>query len=294
MTIVLVRRDINEDELTSKYIKCPECGENVKMEIKNYKISLYDCKNGHKINNILFNKYEDYQKKAISKIVNCDKNGLNNYQCSTHIRPFSGYCIKCKKNICDECFCEHSAPRSPGCTVEYFGKIFKSQRTLKEKLKEIKKPINKFNNNVNKLITMLNKVKDYINTYYNIINNIISNYDDKKINYEMLINVNEINDKKEIINDLEKINNADGMEKKFNNIVRIYNKFNQIRLELKVEKEDIGKNIYFLGDYIKNDKGGKDILLKELNEKNVELFVDGEKCGYKNILTLKKREYITY
>ena len=67
-------RDINEDELTSKYIKCPECGENVKMKIKDYKISLYDCKNRHEINNILFNKYEYYQKKA-TKIVTRDKNG---------------------------------------------------------------------------------------------------------------------------------------------------------------------------------------------------------------------------
>ncbi len=64
-------KDINEErnQLTSKCIICPECGENVKIEIKNYKISLYDCKNGHKINDILFNKYEDYQKKASSKIV---------------------------------------------------------------------------------------------------------------------------------------------------------------------------------------------------------------------------------
>ena len=179
-------------------------------------------------------------------------------------RPFNSYCNKCKKNICEKCFDEHY-------------QIFKTKSTLKEKLKEIKKPIDKFNNNVNKLIKMLNKVKDYINTYYNIINNIINNYDDEKNNYEMLININQINDNKEIINDLDKINNENDMEKKFHNIVSIYNKFNQIRLELKVENKDIGKDIYFLGDNIKKFSGGKHKLLKELNEKNVELFIDN-KC----------------
>ena len=100
MTILV--RDIIEDELTSKYIKCPGCGENVEMKIENYKIS-FDCKNYHKINNILFNKYEDYQKKAISKIVTCDKNGLHNYECLIHHKHFGEYCNKCKKNMYIEC-----------------------------------------------------------------------------------------------------------------------------------------------------------------------------------------------
>ena len=81
--------DINEErnQLTSKCILCPECGENVKIEIKNYKISL-DCKNDHKIDDILFNKYEYYQKKASSKIVCniCNKTNMSEdkiYKCLT-------------------------------------------------------------------------------------------------------------------------------------------------------------------------------------------------------------------
>ena len=37
---------------------CPECNENIILEIKDYKINLYDCKNKHNINNILINEYE--------------------------------------------------------------------------------------------------------------------------------------------------------------------------------------------------------------------------------------------
>ena len=139
--------DINEErnKLTSKFIICPECGENVIIEIKNYKISL-DCKNGHKINDILFNKFEDFQKKASSKIVcnicnntnmskdyiykclTCKEKNIicdicisnhdrkheiinyerNNYRCSKHNEKFTEFCNKCKKNICFQCHHDHS------------------------------------------------------------------------------------------------------------------------------------------------------------------------------------------
>jgi len=104
------------------------------MKIENYKISLYDCKNKHKINNILFNKYEDYQKKDISKIVTCGKNGLYNYQCSINNQRFRDYCNKYKKNICIEC--EHSVHKSE---FKSFREIFTPKSALKEKLKEIEK-----------------------------------------------------------------------------------------------------------------------------------------------------------
>ena len=92
-TMIILVYNINEEkneeknELTSKYIICPECGENVKIKFKNYKISL-DCKNGHKINDILFNKYEYFQKKASEKIVcnicnKTDKSKGKFYKCLT-------------------------------------------------------------------------------------------------------------------------------------------------------------------------------------------------------------------
>ncbi len=37
---------------------CPECNENIILEIKDYKITLHGCKNKHNINNILINEYE--------------------------------------------------------------------------------------------------------------------------------------------------------------------------------------------------------------------------------------------
>ena len=41
-----------ESYIKSKQIICPECKENIRISIENYKIQLYDCINFHNINNI--------------------------------------------------------------------------------------------------------------------------------------------------------------------------------------------------------------------------------------------------
>ena len=38
----------------SKYIICPECKDNIRIKIKDYKIELYDCQNGHNIKNLSY------------------------------------------------------------------------------------------------------------------------------------------------------------------------------------------------------------------------------------------------
>ena len=53
--------DTNKNIYESNEIICPECKENKLIKIKDYKINLNDCKNGHKINKILINKYEKHK-----------------------------------------------------------------------------------------------------------------------------------------------------------------------------------------------------------------------------------------
>ena len=55
----------------SNDIICPKCKELCKYEIKDYKIKLYDCKNGHITENINLNEYENNQVIDISQI-KCD------------------------------------------------------------------------------------------------------------------------------------------------------------------------------------------------------------------------------
>ena len=55
---------------------CPECNENIILEIKDYKINLYDCKNKHNINNILINEYNQYKDLTKIECNNCKKNNM--------------------------------------------------------------------------------------------------------------------------------------------------------------------------------------------------------------------------
>ena len=55
------------DIIKSKNIICPDCKENIKMDIKDYKINLYECKKGHKFENILLNEFEETQNIDLSK-----------------------------------------------------------------------------------------------------------------------------------------------------------------------------------------------------------------------------------
>ena len=58
----------NKSTIKSEYIICPICKENIKYRIEDYKISLYECKNGHRIDKILLDKFDKTQYIDISKI----------------------------------------------------------------------------------------------------------------------------------------------------------------------------------------------------------------------------------
>ena len=47
------QKDFNESITKPKFIMCPECHENIRYKLNDYKINLYECRNGHKIDNIL-------------------------------------------------------------------------------------------------------------------------------------------------------------------------------------------------------------------------------------------------
>ena len=70
----------NEKEIISNEIICHECKENILINIKDYKINLNECKNGHKKENILLNEYENMQKVDLTKIIcnECKKNNIYN------------------------------------------------------------------------------------------------------------------------------------------------------------------------------------------------------------------------
>ena len=182
---------IKENKIKSKHIICPECKENVLMNISDYKIQLFNCKNNHIIDKIKFKDFEETQFIDVSKI-NCEKcnndfiNNIynnefyfcikcnltlcplckinhekehkiinfedKNYICYKHDEHFTKYCEECKLNICIQCEKDHKCHRSI-----YYGDLYIEE----DKNDELKDYIDKLNNDINEIITKLNKLKDF-------------------------------------------------------------------------------------------------------------------------------------
>ena len=70
---ILVNDNLDSSESESlslsKYIICPICKENSRLSIEKYRIKLYDCKNAHNSEDILFKNFEQMQKIDESKII---------------------------------------------------------------------------------------------------------------------------------------------------------------------------------------------------------------------------------
>ena len=93
-------KDEKDKEILLNEIICPKCKENILIDIKDYKINLYGCKNGHKIENILFSEYENMQKIDLSKII-CDKCSQNNINQIFNKELY--ICNNCGISLCPLC-----------------------------------------------------------------------------------------------------------------------------------------------------------------------------------------------
>jgi len=94
----------NENSKKPKNIICPKCKENIKMDIKDFKINLYECKNGHEIKNILLNEFDETQSIELDKII-CDTCKIKD-KSKTYNNEFFK-CLKCNKNLCPLCKSKH-------------------------------------------------------------------------------------------------------------------------------------------------------------------------------------------
>ena len=261
LTKDIVIKNLNE-------VLCPFCNENCLIEIKDYKISLYGCKNNHKKSDILINKYEETQKINISKIlcdqckernkgktynnefykcIDCNANicplckcnhtknhniinyDIKNYTCNKHIEPYVGYCFDCKNNICISCENEHNNHK-----LISYGKMLYNKNEITEKNNILKKDIDIFVKTVKEIIEKLNMVMNNIEIYYKINKNIIDNINNKNRNYEILFNINNIYNN-DIHNDIKNIINEKDINIQFKNIMNIYKIMLQTRKINKLE-----------------------------------------------------------
>ena len=199
----------------SKYAICPFCKEQTRMCIKDYKVNIFDCKNGHKNDNFLPEEFEKTQYIDESQIIcdSCKKvnksNTFNNefficndckinlcplcksthnkghyiinydqknFVCNLHSQSYNSYCKKCRKNLCLFCEQDHI-----GHDITSYGMIMPKLKDLKNILSEFKSELDKFNSNIKEIIRKLNMIMDYLEIYYKLYDDMIKNFDTKYI-----------------------------------------------------------------------------------------------------------------
>jgi hypothetical protein len=266
MTVLVFTNEGNNNSnniIKSKLVICPECKEISKLNIKDYKVTISDCKNGHTKGNLSLDEFEDSQKIDLSQIIchecktskaetfqkhfkycmNCNMNLCPicekkhdenhsiilydeiNYYCKKHDDTFTQYCETCKTNICIECEEEHSNHK----TI-YFGKILTNQKDLQNNLEQLQQLFQKFNKDFEAILQILTCVKNNFELYCKIKKDIMDSYNKKNKrnrNYQMLMNLKESNNCNDFIEDIKKIIDQDTYKNKFMGILGIYNKIKQ-------------------------------------------------------------------
>ena len=243
-------------------IICPKCKENARILIKNYKFGIYECKNGHSLNDILINNFIKTQFINKGEIIcnNCNKLNNNtsynniylclkcnrnlcescksmhekthniiNYQekyfiCDLHFEPYNAYCLKCKKDLCPQCKSEHKE-HNIIFYEKMISEISKEQNGMNifyEKKERLK---NDIKNLINKFESLINSIDNYFDIYENIIinNNNGNNYQ----NYYLLQNIKDLNNFKDsFISDINEIIDENNIFDKATNILELYNRIN--------------------------------------------------------------------
>ena len=273
---ILVCKNEKEENINnivkSKEIICPLCHESIRIDLRDYKISLYKCKNKHKFDNLLLNQFENSQKIDIKKIkcdicknndksnsyneifykcYKCEKNicplcktnhdkthKIINYDdkfyiCHKHYENYNSYCEDCGINLCTLCEGVHKNHNKI-----YFGDMMLNKDELIKKKNNFKKNKDLLINDIKTIINILKEIIDKMNIYYKIYEDIINNYNIKKRNYEILYNLNKIKENN-IEKELENIIKSD-IKSKLNNIFDIYTNmnFDEINIIYKVDEND--------------------------------------------------------
>ena len=187
--VLSINSTINNDNnniIKSKDIICPTCKEICKYNVKNHKIKLYGCKNGHIINNIKLNEFNNTQNIDISKIKcdKCENNKSNIFNNEFYI------CYKCNMNLCPLCKSIHDKTH---LIINYDNKNYICNKNNKNYIKYCEDCkidlclycINEHKNH--KLISYedklidINIIRNKMNEFENVINKL-------KLNLEEIIN----------------------------------------------------------------------------------------------------------
>ena len=280
----------NSNSIKSNDIICPECKELCKYEIKNYRIKLFGCKNGHIIENIKLNEFNNTQNIDISKIkcdtcqdgnksntfnndfYICNKCNINlcplcksshdnnhfiikydnkNYICSKHNETFVKYCEDCKIDLCLYCVNDHTDHN----LISFEDRLINIEH-LRKKMNELRKEISIFKNNLEKIISKLKIIMENMDIYYEINDDILINFENyRNKNYKTLSNLNSVNESidKEIFNITTNYNYGNNLNKLIYLYNEIFDENTEIEFNYKPTKEVKEKLRIFGNKFVNNN-----------------------------------------
>ena len=305
--------NLSEDEKVSplkksKYIICPECGENSRISINNFQVSLYDCKNGHVTQNIKLKEFEKTQYINQSTIIcdickernksesfdnkfficfDCKKNLClickdkhekehlifdyddRIFYCQDHSDGYICYCCDCRKDLCALCENKHSGHQLISC-----GSILPDKKACQLELKNLSARIKSLKKDIKDIISKLSQLNESLDSYYEIYNNMVINFDVRKRNYSTLQNINDIKlYNKSFMQKITEIINDSNIKTKLNDLLDLFTQmsFNEEKIN---EENKKCENEESEGDN-KNEK-------KETNAENNNETIE-DKNYYDNI-----------
>ena len=303
---------INEGIVKSKDIICPKCNENCLISFENYKIKLYNCKNGHEMKNILFKYFNNSQiineneikckncnntkyksdNKKFYKCLNCsinlcpscfkkhdkehkiiDYNNIN-FICPYHNNFYVSYCTECKINLCEDCKTKHNNYHN----IINYEDILPKEHKIKDELNEFKDKIDVLKETIKILKDILNNVSDSFQKLYEIFYDIVYNYNSGQKNYEVITNINSVKNFIEL-NEIDNIiKDTNSYKYKFEKIYDIFNMMNNAELEF----QNMDVIIYYAGKKYsieaRNDELFSEVISKFVNEA-FEFCKDGVKIS---------------
>ena len=243
MNIITLKDEDSSDitkKIRSEDIICPECKENIFIDIKKFKINLHDCKNKHNKKDMMLNSFKETQTIELSEII-CEicnnKNKTNtpnnefyicntcnkkicpscksthaenhkiinyddkNYICNKHNESYCKYCEQCKEHLCLSCETDHNKHK-----LFDLGEKAIEKNELLDNMKDLKNAIDNYKYKVNVIKEIFDRIINLIDTYYEINNNIINNYDKDKLNYYIIKNTITLKENNEkLIKDINEV-----------------------------------------------------------------------------------------
>ena len=228
MEIIVIDRpndQVDKNIIIPKFIICPICQEAARYEINNYRIKIYNCKNGHVVDDILLKEFESTQLIDESLII-CDqceintKNNSNNkemficnkcnmklcplcrnkhdqnheiinfeqkyYICNIHNCKYDSYCDDCNIDICNICQQEHKDHK----IIDLKEIIPKSMKNKEEIKTYLNRSLKILNTKLEMIKDRLNNILKNIEIYMKLIERNLVNYNINNINYNILQNIN--------------------------------------------------------------------------------------------------------